>query len=185
MEWEWFRAATGSGIGARFETVADSIAIGCLLAGARPILQQTAWYPRLLASPFFVLVPILAILGNLTHDHPLVSFAVGMSLSNICVALCLDWAVTFHQGRIGRVLNAAPLVFVGWLSYSLYLWQQPFLNRASRRRGRRVPVEHHPDRRSRARVVLRGRTAIVAAAQSARTPAMDARRLRLSAGPSN
>jgi peptidoglycan/LPS O-acetylase OafA/YrhL len=32
---------------------------------------------------------------------------------------------------VGRVLNAAPLVFVGWLSYSLYLWQQPFLNRAS------------------------------------------------------
>jgi peptidoglycan/LPS O-acetylase OafA/YrhL len=131
MEWELFRAATGSGIGARFETVVDSIAIGCLLAGARPILHRTAWYPRLLASPFFVLVPILAMLGNLTHDHPLVSFAVGMSLANICVALCLDWTVTFYQGRIGRILNAAPLVFVGWLSYSLYLWQQPFLNRAS------------------------------------------------------
>ena len=36
-----------------------------------------------------------------------------------------------HDGRVGRVLNAAPLVFVGWLSYSLYLWQQPFLNRPS------------------------------------------------------
>ena len=131
VEWEWFRAATGSGIGVRFETVADSIAIGCLLAGARPILHRTEWYPRLLGSPFFVVVPMVAILGNLTHDHPLVSFAVGMSLSNICVVLCLDWAVTFHEGRIGRVLNAAPLVFVGWLSYSLYLWQQPFLNRAS------------------------------------------------------
>jgi peptidoglycan/LPS O-acetylase OafA/YrhL len=131
VEWEWFRAATGSGIGARFETVVDSIAIGCLLAGARPLLHRTAWYPRLLASPFFVVVPMLSVLGMATRDHPLVSFAVGMSLSNICVALCLDWAVTFHDGRIGRVLNAAPLVFVGWLSYSLYLWQQPFLNRAS------------------------------------------------------
>ena len=39
--------------------------------------------------------------------------------------------MTFHDGRVGRVLNAAPLVFVGWLSYSLYLWQQPFLNRSS------------------------------------------------------
>jgi peptidoglycan/LPS O-acetylase OafA/YrhL len=131
VEWEFFRAATGSGIGARFETVADSIAIGCLLAGARPWLHKTAWYPRLLASPFFAVVPLLAVLGNLTHDHPIVSFAAGMTLSNVCVALALDWAVTFHDGRIGRVLNAAPLVFVGWLSYSLYLWQQPFLNRAS------------------------------------------------------
>ena len=30
---------------------------------------------------------------------------------------------------MGRVLNAAPLALVGLISYSLYLWQQPFLNR--------------------------------------------------------
>ncbi len=54
-----------------------------------------------------------------------------MSAANIAIALCIDWAVTHHDGRIGRVLNAAPLVFIGWLSYSLYLWQQPFLDRTS------------------------------------------------------
>jgi peptidoglycan/LPS O-acetylase OafA/YrhL len=86
---------------------------------------------RFLQSPLFVAVPLLAIAGNMTHDHPLVYFGVGMTLVNISVALCLDWCVTFPEGRVGRVLNAAPLVYVGWLSYSLYLWQQPFLNRAS------------------------------------------------------
>jgi peptidoglycan/LPS O-acetylase OafA/YrhL len=39
--------------------------------------------------------------------------------------------VTFADGRLGALLNARPLAFIGALSYSLYLWQQPFLNRAS------------------------------------------------------
>ena len=29
---------------------------------------------------------------------------------------------------MGRALNWQPMVFVGGLSYSLYLWQQPFFN---------------------------------------------------------
>ena len=37
----------------------------------------------------------------------------------------------FPQDLPGRFLNARPVVFVGVLSYSLYLWQQPFLNRHS------------------------------------------------------
>jgi peptidoglycan/LPS O-acetylase OafA/YrhL len=111
--------------------VADSIATGCVLAVARPWLHDMAAYGRLLDSPFFVAVPVVGLLANLTHDHPIVHFAVGMTVANLAIALCIDWAVTHHEGRIGRVLKAAPLVFVGWISYSLYLWQQPFLNRAS------------------------------------------------------
>jgi peptidoglycan/LPS O-acetylase OafA/YrhL len=40
-----------------------------------------------------------------------------------CVYLPRDW--------VGSVLNWKPIVFVGALSYSLYLWQQLFLNRES------------------------------------------------------
>jgi peptidoglycan/LPS O-acetylase OafA/YrhL len=129
-EWELLRAFA-DGIGHRFETISDAIAIGCLLAGLRPYLHRTPWYPRLLSSPVFIVVPFLAVAGNLLHDHPLISLAVGMSLRNLAIALCMDWCVTFHAGRVGRVLNAAPVVFVGWLSYSLYLWQELFLIRAS------------------------------------------------------
>jgi peptidoglycan/LPS O-acetylase OafA/YrhL len=129
-EWELLRQY-GEGVGHRFETIADAIAVGCVLAGTRTWLHRTAWYPRLLASPAFIVVPFAAIGANLLHDHPLVNFGAGMTITHVAIALCLDWAVTFHDGRVGRLLNAAPLVFVGWLSYSLYLWQQPFLNRAS------------------------------------------------------
>ena len=130
FEWHFVPSAA-SGIGHRFETVADAIAIGCVLAGTREFLHRLPIYMRAISSPLFVIVPLGAIAGALTHGHPQISFAMGMTITNICVALVIDWCVTFHDGRIGRVLNAAPLVFVGWISYSLYLWQQPFLNRAS------------------------------------------------------
>lgn len=129
-EWELLRQY-GEGVGHRFETIADAIAVGCVLAGTRTWLHRTTWYPRLLVSPAFIIVPFAAVGANLLHDHPLVNFAAGMTVTHVAIALCLDWCVTFHEGRVGRILNAAPLVFVGWLSYSLYLWQQPFLNRAS------------------------------------------------------
>lgn len=129
-EWELLRSASHD-IGYRFETIADSIAVGCVLACARPTLHRSRIYMRLLRSPLFMLVPVVAMAGNLMHDHPLVSFGVGVTAMNVCLALCLDWCVTFPDGRIGRVLNAAPLVFIGWISYSLYLWQQPFLDRDS------------------------------------------------------
>jgi peptidoglycan/LPS O-acetylase OafA/YrhL len=39
----------------------------------------------------------------------------------------LVWlAVARPSSRAGRVLNARPVVWVGLLSYSLYVWQQPF-----------------------------------------------------------
>jgi peptidoglycan/LPS O-acetylase OafA/YrhL len=130
FEWNFVPWAA-SGVGTRFETVADSIAIGCVLAGSRAWLHRSALYIRALASPLFIIVPLLGVAGGLLSDHPQASFAVGMSVSNLAAVLCIDWAVTFHDGRIGRVLNAQPLMFVGWISYSLYLWQQLFLNRSS------------------------------------------------------
>jgi peptidoglycan/LPS O-acetylase OafA/YrhL len=128
--WELMRWA-GDGIGHRFETVADAIAIGCVLAGVRAWLHRSPVYMRALASPYFTIVPLIVIAANLLHDHPVVYWTVGLFLVNIGVAACIDWCVTLPTGRIGRVINTAPMVFVGTMSYSLYLWQQIFLNRSS------------------------------------------------------
>jgi peptidoglycan/LPS O-acetylase OafA/YrhL len=137
--WELMRWS-GDGIGHRFETVADAIAIGCVLAGIRPWLHRSAVYMRALASPAFAAVPLLVIAANLLHDHPVVYFTAALFIVNIGVAACVDWCVTFSEGRVGRLLNAAPVVFVGMMSYSLYLWQQIFLNRASATEFSRFPL---------------------------------------------
>jgi len=117
------------GIGHRFETVADAIAIGCVLAGTREWLHRDRRYRRFLSSPAFVVVPCAIFAGSMLWQHPHAAYLVGMPLANVATALAIDWAVTFPSGAVGRVLNAPALVFIGWLSYSLYLWQQPFLRR--------------------------------------------------------
>jgi peptidoglycan/LPS O-acetylase OafA/YrhL len=129
-EWELWRSA-GDGIGHRFETIADAIAIGCVLACVRPRLHRIGAYRAVLESRWFLVVPLLAVVANMMHDHPLVAFAVSITVMNVCIVLMLDWAMTFPDGRVGRVLNFHPLMFLGLLSYSGYLWQQVFLNRYS------------------------------------------------------
>jgi len=128
--WELMRWA-GDGIPTRFETVADAIAVGCVLAGTREWLHSKPQYLRVLTSPLFAIVPLAVVASGAFHGHPLLYFGAEMTIMNVGAALCLDWCLTHPAGRIGTILNARPLVFVGLLSYSLYLWQQLFLNRAS------------------------------------------------------
>ena len=47
-------------MGESFQTVADILAVGCLLAIGRDWLKQRGWYVRMLGSKFMLCVP----------DHP-------------------------------------------------------------------------------------------------------------------
>lgn len=119
-------------VGCHFEAVADSLAVGCVLAGLRGRLHTSSLYQRALRSRLCALAPlaVLALQYALAHRTRwgfLAHILVGVSLSNILIVICVDRAVTLP----GRVLNCPPLAFVGVLSYSLYLWQQLFLNYAS------------------------------------------------------
>ena len=118
-------------VGESFETMGDSIAAGCILAYLRTWLWEQQLYRRLLSSPFFSVVPLVVLAAATWGNHPHLAFVLGFPIMNIGIALIIDWAVSFPTGRIGRVLNAPQMVFIGTLSYSLYLWQQLFLNRHS------------------------------------------------------
>jgi peptidoglycan/LPS O-acetylase OafA/YrhL len=65
----------------------------------------------------------------LPFSAPGFHYLVGYSLSNVIIALLIDRAMVQYDSSVGRFLNAGPVVWIGTLSYSLYLWQQPFLNR--------------------------------------------------------
>jgi peptidoglycan/LPS O-acetylase OafA/YrhL len=125
--------------GYTFEGVGDAIATGCLLAGWRSRLWANLRYRALLQSRWFWLVPAAAF-GISSADRPRIQGLVGITAMNICAAICLDWAIRNSEGAVGRVLNSAPLVFIGQMSYSLYLWQQPFLDRSSTSPLSRFPV---------------------------------------------
>ena len=125
----------------RLDTQADALAMGCLLAGLQGKLHTYRWYRRVLSSPLFVLVPLLGLLVFELGPQRLPAVAnllVGYTVTNLAIALSLDWCLLFPNGRIGRVLNAAPVAAVGMISYSIYLWQEPFLF-VSRRAWWQVP----------------------------------------------
>ena len=119
------------GIDTRFETIADSIALGCVLAGTRGWLHSQPFYRRILDSRLMIIVPLIVLAASALHDHPGLAFLIGFSVMNVGIALSIDWCVTNHDGIVGRALNSRPLIFIGVMSYSIYLWQQLFLNRES------------------------------------------------------
>jgi peptidoglycan/LPS O-acetylase OafA/YrhL len=113
-----------------FESVADSLGIGCLLAAYFNQLGLPGRYQRFQSHTItFLSIGIGAIaLGNgLFLFNPGAFYVWGQSLANVGTVMCIDWAIRHPEHPLGRLLNWTPLVWVGVLSYSLYLWQNPFL----------------------------------------------------------
>lgn len=110
-----------------FHTNMDALAWGCLLALYYTALHQNNYYQRFIKSTVVLILPFLIFAANLFADSP-EFFAVACSFIYLSIALCVDWAVTSYETIPGRLLNSAPFTYIGMMSYSIYLWQQPFFN---------------------------------------------------------
>jgi peptidoglycan/LPS O-acetylase OafA/YrhL len=111
-----------------FECVADALATGCLLAYVRPWLWNRAGYRRLLEWRAMELWPVVILaLAVASARWERLGAIAGVTFLNIAIAVWIDWCLRFPGSRVGRILNARPIAFIGVLSYSIYLWQQPFL----------------------------------------------------------
>jgi peptidoglycan/LPS O-acetylase OafA/YrhL len=60
-----------------------------------------------------------------------VYWLISETVMNLSIAVSADWAMRNPDTVVGRFLNLPAISFTGVLSYSLYLWQQIFLNRGS------------------------------------------------------
>lgn len=109
-----------------FPYVVDTLATGCALAIARPTLEASPRYRTLLES--WRVWPLIALcLAPSVVTRSWFDLSVSMTLANLGLALVVHRCVVRPPQFLGnRVLGA-----LGILSYSLYLWQQPFLNRHS------------------------------------------------------
>lgn len=106
----------------RFESTADSLAIGCLLA-LTPQLKR-------FSSPLVAVAAASALCLNylpMTRLYPLF-LLIGATFCNLGIAVCIQWAMMNREGQVGRVLNSRVLSYIGVVSYSVYLWQQVFLS---------------------------------------------------------
>ena len=115
-------------LGMHFETAADAIAVGCVLALAGHWLHRRPFYRAVLASQWIVLVPALLVAAGVLTERPRLDALAGVTLRNLLAGLCVDWCLLYPHGRVGRILNCRPLTVMGVMSYSIYLWQQLFLN---------------------------------------------------------
>ena len=113
-----------------FPMVADSLAMGCLLARFRPWLERQRWYLRLLEPGWSLLLLALVLVINRLSGYTVVE-VFGLAILNLALAVLVHRCVYHAEDTFGRFLNWKPVTYVGVLSYSLYLWQQLFINRTS------------------------------------------------------
>jgi peptidoglycan/LPS O-acetylase OafA/YrhL len=109
-----------------------SIAAGCLLALVEPQLQkQTAWV-KVMQSKLFFVIPAAAVVlyGVSISNFGMSYYVAGDSLCVLCIGASV-WRVVHCEDFAFRILNTSFLMLVGRLSYSLYIWQQLFLNQTS------------------------------------------------------
>lgn len=111
-----------------FQSNMDSLAIGCLVSMFYHELHQNSFYQKFLKSKLVIILPIVIIILNFLTNHPIFYYGFCISAMNLKIVLCLDWVVTNYDSAVGKVLNSPPLVTLGTMSYSIYLWQQPFFN---------------------------------------------------------
>ena len=116
------------GIGETFFTTADSIAIGCLLALLRPRLMACTGYRRIVDSGLFYAVAPALMAANALSRFAWPNWLVFMTAQNLLIAVTVE-RLTRDSGWMARVLAWRPVALLGLWSYSVYLWQQPFLNR--------------------------------------------------------
>jgi peptidoglycan/LPS O-acetylase OafA/YrhL len=110
-----------------FHANADTLAVGCLLAFLRSGLHANKKYASVIRSPFMLFLPVAVFLVNSQIDYTGLNLGFLFSVNNLLMAVMIDWAVTNAKGGVGKVLNSRAAVILGMMSYSIYLWQQPFL----------------------------------------------------------
>lgn len=116
-------------IGWNFHTNIDVLAIGCLLAIWRDSLHLNKFYQKFLSfrpTPL-ILTFIIILLGYFSERNLILFYTVGLTLMNLSIAICIDYLISNPQSIPGKMLNLRPVKFIGVLSYSIYLWQQPFM----------------------------------------------------------
>jgi peptidoglycan/LPS O-acetylase OafA/YrhL len=115
-------------------TGSDALMFGCLLALImKHHKMNKIWdyfsapfWPILAALFVWLISPLFAAIlpGHWEGGY---SNTLGRTSIGLSIAFIIAWLLKYPECLAGRFLNSKPMVHIGILSYSLYVWQQLFL----------------------------------------------------------
>ena len=103
------------------ETRADPILFGCILAMlSNPRIDRVA-PPRMIRDWSLLAGAMLLLLATLAYRNEFFRFTLRYSLQSLSIAVLLYLAVARADQRPYRWLNSKPMIYIGTISYSVYL----------------------------------------------------------------
>jgi peptidoglycan/LPS O-acetylase OafA/YrhL len=122
-------AISATGLARRFECVADTLALGALLAVWFTAIMRPEMVRKFFQSKFslWIAFTFIVIGVGCFGINGAVYYSLGQSLTNVGLGGVLLTSVTAIDGRLAKILNCPIAVFLGIISYSLYLWQELFI----------------------------------------------------------
>jgi peptidoglycan/LPS O-acetylase OafA/YrhL len=119
--------ANESAMTREFQAIADSLATGCILAVYFNQIAAQRFVVRAIQSHLFLAIPIFGLALSVAFGKEWY-YVCGQSIANVAIAAAIFWVLRSKRSWLTIVLNSRGVVWCGVLSYSLYLWQEPFLN---------------------------------------------------------
>ncbi|NUT00782.1 MAG: acyltransferase [Sphingomonas sp.] len=96
----------------------DSILFGCILAlWNNPLLDKGAWVPRL----WQVLVALATLVVTFVVSDETFRFVIRYSLQGAALFVLFSYVLSERSALVNKVLTAPPMLWIGLVSYSLYL----------------------------------------------------------------
>lgn len=110
----------------------DALMFGCWASLAEKTPKFELLYKRVTRFVWFLPIWFFGVSEYLTirigNEY---SLSIGQTLDGIAVVFMILWATRNADSIAGRILNWRPVVHIGVISYSIYIWQTWFLHPAN------------------------------------------------------
>lgn len=102
----------------------DSLILGCIMAVVLSRWSTAAWIQKIatVIGPIGLIGLVVILFTNNGLKGIRILDTQGFGQTALCAAAVVFWVAVEPQGVLGRFFSLRPLVFIGKLSYGIYLW---------------------------------------------------------------